>query len=263
MSKQKFWKYQANGNDFVIVDNLDGKLQLTEEQIQKICDRHFGIGADGFIIIAASDFSDFEMQYYNSDGRISSMCGNGGRCAAMFAYLHEISGKQMKFKAFDGVHEAIIEDRLKLNLFDISLSVNEVTEVEKNEKYFFLNTGSPHYVEFVTHVAELDVIKEGKKTRYSEKFMPEGTNVNFAEFRGDRLFVRTYERGVEDETLSCGTGVTASALASFYITGNTSQIIHTTGGEFIITFKHHQDDSFTDIWPRGPAELVFEGVIDI
>jgi diaminopimelate epimerase len=263
MSKIKFWKYQANGNDFVIVNDFNGNIHLTGKQIQHICDRHFGIGADGFIVLMPSDIYDFEMYYYNSDGKLGSMCGNGGRCAAMFAFFNEFADEQMKFKAYDGIHEAIIKERLQMNLCDVSLSLSDISEVEKNKHYYFLHTGSPHYVEFVDNLAEIDVIKEGRKTRYSEKFMPEGTNVNFAEFRDDRLFVRTYERGVENETLSCGTGVTASAIASFYLTGKTTQIVHTTGGEFIITFEPQDHNSFTNVRLRGPAELVFEGLIDV
>jgi diaminopimelate epimerase len=263
MSRLKFWKYQANGNDFVIVNDFNGNIQLTGQQIQKICDRHYGVGADGFIVLMPSDVSDFEMYYYNSDGNIGSMCGNGGRCAAMFAFLNEFAGEQMKFKAYDGIHEAKIEERLQLNLCDVSLSLSDVSEIEKNKHYYFLHTGSPHYVEFVTNLAEINVIEEGKKTRFSEKFKPEGTNVNFVESRDDRLFVRTYERGVENETLSCGTGVAASAIVSYYLTRNTSQIVHTTGGEFIVSFKYNENDIFTEIRLRGPAELVFEGFIDI
>ena len=263
MLKIKFWKYQANGNDFVIVDNREGEIQLTSEQVQKICDRHFSIGADGFIIVNQSNEADFEMVYYNSDGLISSMCGNGGRCIAMFAYLNEIAGERMKFNAFDGIHEAIIEDRMNQCLCDISLSMTDVYEVQKHEQFYFLDTGSPHYVEFVEHVAEMDVLTEGRKTRQSERFMPDGTNVNFVELRDERLFVRTYERGVEDETLSCGTGVTASAIAAYFITGKNSQIVHTTGGEFVVNFTYSEDDKFTDIWLRGPAELVFTGIIEV
>lgn len=263
MSKIKFWKYQANGNDFVIVDNREYKLQLSGEQIQKICDRHFGIGADGFMFLNVSDDADFEMQYYNSDGQISSMCGNGGRCIAMFAYLNEISGERMEFKAFDGLHEAIVEEHISQYLCDVSLSMADVDEVHKSKLFYFLDTGSPHYVEFVEHLAEMDVVSEGRKTRQSERFMPDGTNVNFVELHEEKLFVRTYERGVEDETLSCGTGVTASAIAAYYITGKESQIVHTTGGEFIVDFQYHKGERFTNIWLRGPAELVFKGEIEI
>lgn len=261
--KIKFWKYQANGNDFVIVDDRNGEIKFTGEQIQRICNRNFGIGADGLMTINSSDVAEFEMEYYNSDGKISSMCGNGGRCIAMFAYMQGVTGKSMIFKAYDGLHEAVIEEKCDDGLCDVSISMADVVEIEKNESYYFLDTGSPHYVEFVEHVAELDVVGEGRKTRYSEKFMPEGTNVNFVEMRDDKIFVRTYERGVEDETLSCGTGVTASAISSYFITGKTSQIVHTTGGEFIVNFEYEDGDRFVKIWLRGPAELVFEGTIEI
>ena len=261
--KIRFWKYQANGNDFVIVDNRNGEIKFTGEQIQRVCNRNFGIGADGLMTINSSDIAEFEMKYYNSDGNISSMCGNGGRCIAMFAYLQGVADKSMIFKAYDGLHEAVIEEKCDRGLCDVSLSMADVIEIEKNESYYFLDTGSPHYVEFVEHIAELDVVAEGGKTRYSEKFMPEGTNVNFVEMRDDKIFVRTYERGVEDETLSCGTGVTASAISSFFITGKSSQIVHTVGGEFIVSFEYEDSDKFTKIWLRGPAELVFEGIIEM
>ncbi len=225
--------------------------------------RRFGIGADGLIIIAASTVSDFEMIYYNSDGALSSMCGNGGRCAAMFAFLQGVSGNEMIFSAYDGLHKAVIEDRCTDHLCDVSLSMTDVTEIEKEDNFYFLNTGSPHYVEFVSHVAEIDVVAEGRKTRYSERFMPDGTNVNFVEMDDDRIFVRTYERGVEDETLSCGTGVTASAMVAYFINGKTSQLVHTTGGEFIVSFEPGESRTFKNVWLRGPAEFVVEGSVEI
>ena len=165
--KIKFWKYQANGNDFVIVDNRKGEIKFTGEQIQRICNRNFGIGADGLMTVNSSDVAEFEMEYYNSDGKISSMCGNGGRCIAMFAYLQGVTGKSMIFKAYDGLHEAVIEEKCDRDLCDVSISMADVIEIEKNDLYYFLDTGSPHYVEFVEHVAELDVVAEGRKTRYS------------------------------------------------------------------------------------------------
>ncbi len=261
--KINFWKYQGNGNDFIIVDNRKGEIKLGKEHINKLCSRRFGIGADGLIIIASSSVADFEMLYYNSDGALSSMCGNGGRCAAMFAFLQGISDKEMIFNAYDGLHRAIIEDRCADRMCDVSLSMADVHEVEKEDNFYFLNTGSPHYVEFVEHVAEIDVVSEGRKTRYSERFMPEGTNVNFVEMDDDRIFVRTYERGVEDETLSCGTGVTASAMIAYFINGKTSQLVHTMGGEFIVSFDPKADGIFKNVWLRGPAEFVFEGKMEI
>ncbi len=261
--KINFWKYQGNGNDFVIVDNRAGEVTLTKEQIEKLCNRRFGIGADGLIMIASARDADFEMLYYNADGALSSMCGNGGRCAAMFAYVRGIANKTMIFKAFDGLHRAVIMDKCSRHICDVSLSMLDVPTVEKEDNFYFLDTGSPHYVEFVDRVAEIDVVGEGRKTRYSERFMPDGTNVNFVEMSDNRIFVRTYERGVEDETLSCGTGVTASAIVSYFINGRTSQMVHTTGGDFVVSFEPGPDGSFKNILLRGPAEEVFEGMIEI
>ena len=259
----EFWKYQGNGNDFMIVDERAGGHQLTTEQIRNLCDRHFGIGSDGLIIVNESKVADFEMRYYNADGHLSSMCGNGGRCVALFAYLMGIAPKEMAFEAFDGVHKAIIEEELsKGKKHAVSLQMADVSGVDRNENFYFLDTGSPHYVEFVENLAEMDVFKEGRVTRFSERFSPEGTNVNFVELKDNRLFVRTYERGVEDETLSCGTGVIASAIAAFLETGRKNFQIQTTGGTFSVKFKH-QNEEFTDVWLHGPAEMVFKGVVTV
>lgn len=261
--KIKFWKYQGNGNDFVIIDNRHGENNLTKEQIEHLCNRRYGIGADGLIVIATAEEGAFEMLYYNSDGALSSMCGNGGRCAAMYAFVMGIADKHMTFKAFDGLHQAVIEGECSRHICDVSLSMSDVMRVEKEDNFYFLDTGSPHYVEFVDRVAEIDVVSEGRKTRYSERFMPGGTNVNFVEMDDDRIFVRTYERGVEDETLSCGTGVTASAMVAYLVNGKRSQMVHTTGGDFVVSFDPATDGSFTNVWLRGPAEAVFEGTIEL
>ena len=261
--KIEFCKFQGNGNDFVIIDNRTGQIKPGSKFIRRICDSHFGIGADGVMILKDATDLDFEMVYYNADGHLSSMCGNGGRCIAAFAYLKNIAAEKMLFKAFDGNHRAVINEEIKkAKVFDVSLSMGDVTEVEKDSTFYFLDTGSPHYVEFVDKVAEIDVLTEGRKTRYSERFSPEGTNVNFVEISEKRIFVRTYERGVEDETLSCGTGVTASAIAAFLETGKKDFQIHTTGGEFRIEFKN-EEDAFKSVWLSGPAELVFEGEIEV
>lgn len=265
--KTHFHKFQGNGNDFVIFDNRINTFTLSTSQIQRICDRRFGIGADGLIHLNFSRKYDFEMVYYNSDGNVSSMCGNGGRCIAAYASLLGIVDNEMTFEASDGTHKAIIEAETVVGIeWDISLQMADVNEVDESEGYYFLNTGSPHYVEFVDKVAEIDVAGEGRKTRESERFAPEGTNVNFVERNDKRIFVRTYERGVEEETLSCGTGVTASAIAVFMESGQKGIPIHTIGGDFSVTFAHLKDgdkDKFTDIWLRGPAILVFEGEIKI
>lgn len=258
-----FWKYQGNGNDFVILNGRDQLIDLSPDRIALICDRHFGIGADGLMIIQNCELADFEMLYYNADGHLSSLCGNGGRCIAAFAFLQGIVENKMIFKAHDGNHNAIINhDIVKNKTLDVSLSMANVSNVIKEDGFYVLDTGSPHYVEFVDKVAEIDVIGDGRKTRYSERFSPDGINVNFVEISKNRLFVRTYERGVENETLSCGTGVTASALAAYAETARKDYSIHTTGGEFKVSFNE-VNGSFESIWLRGPAEEVFKGSIDL
>lgn len=256
-----FYKYHGNGNDFIIIDNRKNDIKLDSNQIQRLCHRRFGIGADGLMLLQESNSADFEMIYYNSDGRESSMCGNGGRCIAAFAFKLGLTDATMEFMAFDGIHKAKV---ICLNdkHWHVSLQLSDVERVEKNEGYYFLDTGSPHYVEFVDKVAEIDVNVEGKKTRYSETFSPNGTNVNFVEIGNDRIFVRTYERGVEMETLSCGTGVTASAIAAFLETKRKDFAIHTTGGDFKVSFDHDEENNvgiFSNIWLDGPAKLVYEG----
>lgn len=265
--KIHFHKFQGNGNDFVIFDNRNNTFTLSTKHVQSICDRRFGVGADGLILLNLSRKYDFEMIYYNSDGNISTMCGNGGRCIAAYACLLGIVDNTVIFEASDGIHKAIIEDETVVGIeWDISLQMADVNEVEKSKEYYFLDTGSPHYVEFVDKVAEIDVASEGRKTRESERFAPDGTNVNFVEINDKRIFVRTYERGVEDETLSCGTGVTASAIAVFMECKLKGIPVHTIGGDFIVKFTHFKEgdkDKFTDIWLRGPAKLAFEGEINI
>lgn len=261
--KTDFWKYQGNGNDFVIIDDLENTVNLTAAQIKNICDRHFGIGADGLMLLKPSEEFHFKMLYYNSDGEMSSMCGNGGRCIAAYAFLKNIAPQKMIFDAYDGEHEAIIEnDSLKVATMDVSLKMMDVEKVEHNGNYYFLNTGSPHYVEFVEKVATIDVVNMGRKIRQSIQFSPGGTNVNFVELSNASMFVRTYERGVEEETLSCGTGVTAAAIAASLESGKAGQKIHTRGGDFSVTFVKNENH-FSNIWLRGPAKQVFQGTINI
>ncbi len=203
---------------------------------------------------------DFEMVYYNSDGNESSMCGNGGRCITAFAHSLGLAADKAHFTAIDGEHEALI-----LKDF-ISLKMKDVSEVELHSSYSFLNTGSPHYVAFVDNIASFNVFDEGRKIRNNSRFKTEGVNVNFIEKQHNNLFVRTYERGVEAETYSCGTGVTAAALTASLKNALTSEgfcDIKTLGGNLKVKFKRHLDNSFTDIWLEGPAKFVFEGEIDI
>ncbi len=256
-----FNKYQGTGNDFIIIDNRIEVLKKDDHAvIKKLCDRRFGIGADGLILINRAEGFDFEMVYFNSDGFEGSMCGNGGRCAAQFAVRNKIAGTNILFKAIDGIHTALADDEI------IKLKINDVKQPEIINNNYFINTGSPHYVIFVNDPDSLDVVNEGRKIRYSADFPEGGTNVNYVKAfsESDEIYVRTYERGVENETLSCGTGVTASAIAAV-LTGHfvSSPVnVLTKGGRLIVDFKIHED-KITDVWLSGPATFVFAGEIVI
>ena len=255
----KFYKYQGTGNDFVLLDNRKQEYSLTTAQIKHICDRHFGVGADGLMLLENEDGYDFKMVYYNSDGNESTMCGNGGRCISAFAKKLGLVSTDAKFMAIDGEHAAYFEDEI------VSLKMNDVQSIKVNETYFQLNTGSPHYVHFTEYVDELDVKKEGKLIRYSPMFKEEGINVNFVEKLNEhKIFVRTYERGVEDETLSCGTGVTASAISLIHDKKGSHEInIETLGGKLSVKLENINGQTFENIWLKGKAEFVFEGEINL
>lgn len=260
--KFHFYKYQATGNDFVLIDNRSGEYSFSTEQIKKICDRKFGVGADGMMLIEKYPALDFNLVYYNSDGS-QSLCGNGSRAAVNFAsFLNMVNG-HASFNAYDGKHEAEI-----LSSGIVRLKMNDTHAVAQHGNDFIINTGSPHFIRFVQQVNEFPVVEEGKKIRYSEPYNEKGINVNFVELLPDNtLFVRTYERGVEDETLSCGTGVTAAALAASF-KGYTSPVsIKTRGGNLFIEFKSGQSAadaaSFQDIFLVGPAKMVFEGTLEL
>ncbi|WP_018629397.1 diaminopimelate epimerase [Niabella aurantiaca] len=253
-----FYKYQGTGNDFILVDNREGDYSgLTEEQIRSLCDRRFGIGADGFMLLNEKEDYDFEMVYYNADGREGSMCGNGGRCIVQFASDRGIKKPAYHFIATDGPHEATIEDG------EVSLKMKDVESIQAYRTDSVLNTGSPHYVQLDPDVMHLDVFKEGQKIRYSKEFAEQGINVNFVQVKEpDTLIVRTYERGVENETYSCGTGVTAAALVYYHNdNGFNSVNIETLGGKLNVRYRREPDGSFNNIWLKGPAVKVFEGSI--
>lgn len=255
-----FYKYQGTGNDFVMIDNRNNVFDKTNiELIQQLCDRRFGIGADGLILIENIADLDFNMIYFNADGS-QSFCGNGSRCAVSFAKYLGIIKSQALFLSTDGEHEAWINEQ-----GEVSLKMHDVEEVEKGNDYYFINTGSPHYITEVKDVDEVNVFEEGKKIRYNDRFKQEGTNVNFVNYKPDCLDIRTYERGVEDETLSCGTGVTASALSwadkSEILEGKVS--INTKGGMLKVAFKRNDFGGFYDIWLIGPAVQVFKGEINL
>lgn len=257
--KLTFYKYQGTGNDFVIIDNRTGQVSLTTEKVKFLCDRRFGIGADGLMLLNTLEGYDFEMTYFNADGRESSMCGNGGRCLTRFAYDMGIHRSQYLFQAVDGKHEAELGEHGW-----IRLKMQDVTEVKEYHGDAILNTGSPHYVKTVHDVMGMDVFKAGRDLRYSKDFEEEGINVNFVENDDKKIIVRTYERGVEDETYSCGTGVTAAALVSAHNDNGFNRVeIQTLGGHLAVEFDKTGDQSFENIWLCGPATFVFKGEIEI
>jgi diaminopimelate epimerase len=261
MSKLHFVKYQGTGNDFVILDNRNWSYTaLTTERIRALCDRRFGIGADGLMLLSPHTGFDFEMKYYNSDGRESTMCGNGGRCLVKFAYDLGIHKSEYRFLASDGPHQADIDDD-----GTVSLKMKDVNGTREYQGDIILDTGSPHYVKMVSDVMEYDVVEKGMEIRYSSEFSREGINVNFVEQKkADEIIVRTYERGVEDETLSCGTGVTAAALACYHNEVGYNYVkVNTRGGKLTVKFDRHDNNTYTDIWLCGPAVRVFEGFTEI
>jgi len=256
-----FSKYQGTGNDFIIIDNRKNTINLSNKDIAFMCNRHFGIGADGLMLLNSDKDYDFAMKYYNSDGKESSMCGNGGRCIAAFASKLGIIKDKTTFSAIDGIHFAeIVNDTDEYKT--VRLKMSDVKTYSKTGNFFLINTGSPHYVEFNDNVNETDVLKKGKLIRYDQRFAPDGLNVNFVEIRADSLFVRTYERGVENETLSCGTGVTAAALAYSSIKNISNINIETKGGLLNVSFEKN-GNSFKNIFLQGAASFVFEGNIEV
>ncbi len=261
--KLTFDKYHGTGNDFILIDNRSYGWKPDEEQVAFLCDRHFGIGADGLILLSEKEGYHFQMNYYNSDGRESTMCGNGGRSISSFAKNLGLIDKEANFFAFDGPHQALILSHEPGSSL-VRLKMNDVRVEEIHADHIYLNTGSPHYVTFTRNAAGLDIMTAARNIRYNERFHDEGTNVDFVEIRKDCLFVRTYERGVEDETLSCGTGVTASALAwAMKCPENQGFFnVKTKGGDLIVWFE--QDHSaFTNIWLEGPVKFVFRGELEL
>lgn len=253
-----FYKYQGTGNDFVMVDGRDGLFNLSTEAIAAICDRRFGVGADGLIVLLPDEEYDFKMLYHNADGKEGSMCGNGGRCTVQFAHDLGIIRENTNFIAADGPHEAIV------HATEIALKMINVSAMKIENGDHFYHTGSPHVVKHVSELDNHDVYHEGKNIRYSDYWKERGgTNVNFVE-KVDlyRIKVRTYERGVEDETYSCGTGVTACALDVFdQNIGNNTINISTKGGDLKVQFEQESNGTFSNIWLIGPAKKVFEGDI--
>jgi len=254
----KFYKYQGTGNDFVMIDDRAEKFDKSNlDLIGRLCNRKFGIGSDGLILIRNHPEYDFEMIYFNADGS-QSMCGNGARCAVAFSAFLGILDGTTTFLAIDGEHKASLEGDL------VHLRMGNVKKVELREKDYFIHTGSPHHIRFVANVEDYLVVDEGKKVRYDEIYRPSGTNVNFVQkLSEDQIYVRTYERGVEDETLSCGTGVTAAAIAFAQHQLQPTVKIKTLGGNLAVKFEAKENGSFENVWLIGPAEQVFQGNIEI
>ncbi len=261
MKSIHFYKYQATGNDFVLIDNRSGTHTFSKSQIERICDRRFGVGSDGLMLIEKHPTLDFNLVYYNSDGS-QSLCGNGSRAAVkMASSLGMVNGKT-SFNAYDGLHEA---ELLPNDI--VRLKMNDVTGAKEQAGNFFLNTGSPHFIQFVQNLKIYPVVEEGRNIRYSDDFKPNGTNANFVELQEhNSIFVRTYERGVENETLSCGTGVTAAALAASLKGYKSPVTVKVLGGELSVEFKTQRTGQtvlFHDIFLIGPAKIVFEGDLEL
>ncbi|MGV4414321.1 diaminopimelate epimerase [Chryseobacterium sp. T1] len=252
----KFYKYQGTGNDFVIIDNRELDFPKEDTQlVSNLCDRRFGVGGDGLILLENDTDYDFKMVYYNSDGNESTMCGNGGRCIVAFAHFLNIFQEKTSFIAIDGMHEAEIKDGI------VKLKMIDVEKIFSDEDNFVVNTGSPHFVQYVEDVENYDVYNNGKKIRNNNTYKKDGINVNFAsQLSEDELFVRTYERGVEDETYSCGTGVTATALTFMKNLHLTAVRVKVIGGNLKV-YAEKNGDGFSNIWLEGPAKQVFSGLI--
>lgn len=256
--KFSFYKYQGTGNDFIIIDDRQGSFPLKDQTIIRLCDRRFGIGSDGLILIQDSDEADFHMEFFNPDAS-KSFCGNGSRCTAALAYKLGIADKKMQFTAIDGMHSASLESPEI-----VEVSMKDVDEIRFKDKDLILNTGSPHYVRFTEDLSSEDILRTGKEIRFSEEFTKEGINVNLVEMNtGQALTCATYERGVENETLSCGTGVTAMAIAANAAKKASSPVsVNTKGGSLSVRFME-KNGKYTNVFLKGPANFVFKGEISI
>jgi len=253
-----FYKYEGTGNDFIMIDNRDHSFPKDNiTLVHKLCDRHFGIGADGLILLENDAETDFKMVYFNADGKEGTLCGNGGRCIVAFAYKLGVISEKTTFTAIDGLHHASIENDL------VSLQIIDVNNVDVYDTYIFVNTGSPHHVQLVENLEDYDVVTNGRKLR--NEYGNEGSNINFVQKIDETTFkVRTYERGVEDETLACGTGVTAVAIAMHKINKTKSNNIKllVLGGELEVSFTI-ENEQYKNVFLNGAATFVFKGTIEI
>lgn len=258
-----FYKYQGAGNDFVIIDDRANNFDKNNKDLVAfLCDRRFGIGGDGLMLLRNKEGYDFEMVYFNSDGGEASMCGNGGRCIVAFAKKIGVISNKTHFIAVDGPHDAsfLQQDGKEW----VSLKMIDVVNVEEGEDYVYMDTGSPHYVKFENNLEALDLNEEARKVRYNDRFKAKGTNVNFIDLKEDVLHIRTYERGVEDETLACGTGVTAAVLSAYHKNKTQANAVKVKakGGFLKVNFER-AENGYKNIWLQGPADFVFKGVINV
>lgn len=256
-----FSKYEGTGNDFILIDDRKLQFPANEDLISKLCNRHFGIGADGILLLQHSEGYDFGMNYFNSDGSHATFCGNGGRCITAFAFHEGIIADSCRFMAADGIHHSRIVEKNRHSLL-VELEMRDPVVFTQQPNFYYLNTGTYHVVKFVDNPDTIDILEDSREIRYDERFAPHGTNVNFARLLKKELYVRTYEKGVEDETLSCGTGVTASAIAASLKYGGDSFYINTAGGRLSVSFKCIQDH-FRQVKLTGSARLVYKGEIEI
>jgi diaminopimelate epimerase len=258
----RFYKYHGTGNDFIMIDNRKANLSLDTSKITWLCNRRFGIGADGLILLETSVSADFRMIYFNADGKEGSMCGNGGRCIIAFANFLGLIDEMANFEAIDGRHQGKINKTPEGTV--VALKMNDVDTFSRDNGAYIINTGSPHYVTFCNDIAKLDVVESGKKIRYGNSYAANGINVNYVSAEANAFAIRTYERGVEDETYSCGTGTVAAAIA-LDADGKTDEVpvkLKSLGGMLEVSFKK-SGTRYTDIWLTGPAEMVFEGSIEL
>ncbi len=263
---QRFFKYQGAGNDFIVFDNRSGFFDAGNHMmIRRLCDRRFGIGADGLMLLQAHGDYDFEMRYFNADGHEGSLCGNGGRCIVAFAHSLGLFGDKTVFLAVDGEHTAYLTAGHRVGEYAVKLQMNDVSSISRDGEAYVLDTGSPHYVQEIADLTQFPLLEEARKIRYGAKYGEKGINVNYVEaMAGGGYAIRTYERGVEDETLACGTGATAAALAMALKNGDDGAFItpiRATGGPLSIHFHKH-GQSFTQVFLEGPATFVYEGMIE-
>ena len=253
-----FSKFHGAGNDFIMINAIKKELVLSEELIFKMCDRRVGIGADGLIILMPSDNHDFRMKYYNCDGKESTFCGNGGRCIAAFAHQQGIIKNEAVYEAVDGIHKAKVAE-ISIGEYLVELSMRDILSFKLDDNSLLIDTGSPHYVTKVNNLKDLDVKNAGAEIRYDKNISSDGVNVDFLLNDNGNIHIRTYERGVEDETLACGTGVTASAMAASLWFGGNDIDIHTQIAKLNVRFDK-ENNTFKNVVLTGPATHVFDGM---